>query len=259
MTPVNTLLELRKLTLSIGGKTVCRDLDLNIVGGQCWGILGVNGVGKTTLLHAMAGLKPAQAGEIRVNGKPRSDYSARELAQLCGILFQDYLDTFPCTVLEAALIGRHPYLHQWQWESAQDKAIARAALQQVGLNELEQRDITTLSGGERRRLAIATLMAQAPQILLLDEPANHLDLHYQSSLLTQLTQDCRQQHKAMVMVVHDVNLAARFCDHVLLLYGDGDYRAGTREELLSAEALTQLYHHPMVLHQTSAGRFFLPE
>ena len=135
MTLANTLLELRKLTLSIGGKTVCRDLDLNIVGGQCWGILGVNGVGKTTLLHTLAGLKPAQTGEIRVNGKPRSDYSARELAQLCGILFQDYLDTFPCTVLEAALIGRHPYLRQWQWESVQDKAIARAALQQVGLNE----------------------------------------------------------------------------------------------------------------------------
>ena len=255
---MTTLLELRGLSVDIGGKTVCRGLDLSIGAGQCWGILGVNGVGKTTLLHTLAGLKPAQCGEILVNGKHRGDYAPRALAQQCGILFQDYLDTFPCTVLEAALIGRHPYLRHWQWESAQDMELARQALNRVGLEQLEQRDITTLSGGERRRLAIATLLTQAPQILLLDEPANHLDLHYQVSLLDQLMQDCRQQNKAMVMVLHDVNLAARFCDHALLLYGEGEYRAGASADLLNAGELSALYRHPMTQHRTPAGCFFLP-
>jgi iron complex transport system ATP-binding protein len=256
---MNTQLELCQLTVTIAGKTVCNGLDLTMEGGQCWGLLGVNGVGKTTLLHTLAGLKPAQAGEVLVNGEPRSAYSPRALAQLCGILFQDYRDTFPCTVLEAALIGRHPYLRQWQWESAQDREIAVRALERVGLQGLEQRDITTLSGGERRRLDIAILLTQAPQILLLDEPANHLDLHHQISLLDQLSQDCRQQHKLMVMVVHDVNLAARYCDHVLLLCGDGEYRAGASEELLNAEVLSNLYQHPMILHQATNGRYFFPQ
>lgn len=260
----DTRLETRGLALSIAGKTICCDLNLRINAGECWGILGMNGVGKTTLLHTLAGLKPAQVGDILVNGKPRSDYHARELAQLCGILFQDYLDTFPCTVLEAALIGRHPYMRQWQWESDADKSKARAALQQVGLADLEQRDITTLSGGERRRLAIATLLTQAPQIMLLDEPANHLDLHYQVNLLQQLTQDCRKNEKAMIMVMHDVNLAARFCDHVLLLsakgeFGEGEYRAGTSTELLNAETLTTVYNHPMQSHHTTMGSIFIPE
>lgn len=254
-----SLLTTNALDVSIAGIQVCTELNLVVDPHQCWGILGKNGAGKTTLLHTLAALRPADAGQMTLAGKQYHEYSPREWAQCCGVLFQDYTDVFPGTVLETALIGRHPYLKQWQWESQADIEIVRNALQQVGLSDLEQRRVDTLSGGERRRLAIATLLAQSPQIMLLDEPANHLDLHYQITLLDLLTQLTRQADKSIMVVLHDVNLAARYCDHVLLLLEDGNTLQGPSTELLTAETLSQVYGHPMRMHELDQDRIFIPQ
>ncbi len=240
-----TALRLHQLGVRIGTVEVCRDLNVELEPGQCWAILGRNGTGKTTLLHTLAGLRAAQTGTVHLDDTSLTRLSRRTIAQRLGVLPQDSVDPFPATVLETALLGRHPHISPWGWESADDHARARAALAQVGLAGWDQRDVATLSGGERRRVALATLLTQDPDILLLDEPTNHLDLHHQVALLTRLAQQARERNKLVVMVLHDLNLAARFADHCLLLFGEGKTCAGPRAVVLETPLLEQLYNQPL--------------
>ena len=166
------LLESHNLDIRIGGQQICREANFEFRAGECWGILGMNGAGKTTLLHTLAGLRPPESGQICLNGQPLHHMSRRSIARQLGLMLQDTPDPFPATVLDTALIGRHPHLSRWQWESARDIEQAQAALEQVHLQGFEHRQVNTLSGGERRRLALATLLVQAPAMLLLDEPTN---------------------------------------------------------------------------------------
>lgn len=251
-------LSVHDLTVAVGGRTVCRELELSLQPGQCWGLLGPNGAGKTTLLHTLAGLRRPQAGEIRLADTPLAALSRRRRAQLLGLLPQDSQDPLPATVLETALIGRHPHLHAWQWESAADLETVRDVLAAVELAGLEQRQVDTLSGGERRRLAIATLLAQAPAVYLLDEPANHLDLRHQISLLELLRERAFAAGGALMMSLHDLNLAARFCDHLLLLFGDGDSLAAPTREALTPANLQRLYRHPVHVIEAAGRQAFIP-
>ena len=252
------LLTGRGLTVAIGGKQVCADLDLDILAGERWALLGINGVGKTTLLHTLAGLREPAAGDVRLNGQPISAMPRRQVAQRLGLLLQEEGDAFPGTVLETALSGRHPHLGRWQWESAADIALAERALAQVGLQGLETRQTQTLSGGERRRLSLATLLTQDPQLFLLDEPTNHLDPHQQITLLKRLVAQTRDETRGLLMILHDVNLASRFCDHVLLLFGNGESLHGATAAVLTAENLQRLYGHPVVTLAGPHGPVFLP-
>jgi iron complex transport system ATP-binding protein len=230
----------RGLTVTIAGIGVCRELDFSVAPGQCWAILGRNGAGKTTLLHTLAGLRAPAAGTIALDGRPLAALSAREVARTRGLLTQDDSDAFGATVLETAMIGRHPYLSRWQWESADDLRIAREALALMDIADAEQRDVRTLSGGERRRVALAALLTQQPRLFLLDEPSSHLDLAHQLAVLRRLTALAREQGSALIMVLHDINLARRFCDHVLML-DHGAAIAGAAAELLTAERLSKIY------------------
>jgi iron complex transport system ATP-binding protein len=252
------LLETRALSVSIGGKQVCRELDVALDAGERWAILGLNGVGKTSLLHTLGGIRAGDSGEILLDGASLAATPRRQVAQRLGLLFQDSDEAFPSSVMEAALIGRHPHLHAWEWEGARDETIARAALDAVGLAGFEARSTATLSGGERRRLALAALLVQDPQLLLLDEPVNHLDVHHQIAALDLLTRLAREQNKTLAIVLHDVNLAVRYCDKVLLLFGDGETLQGETHELLTESNLQRLYQHPMRRVHTDAGDFFYP-
>jgi len=243
------------LTVQIGERLVCRNANLEFRQGECWGILGVNGAGKTTLLHTLAGLRAPDSGEISLNGTPLSRMSRRDIARQLGLMPQDTPDPFPANVLDTALIGRHPHLSRWQWESSEDIERARAALAQVDLAGFEQRSVTTLSGGERRRLALASLLVQAPGLLLLDEPTNHLDLRHQHHLLQILRQQAHDG-AGIVMVLHDINHVVRYCDHVLLLFGNGEIRQGLQSEILNAEVLSRLYDHPVIELALEQQRFF---
>jgi iron complex transport system ATP-binding protein len=234
------ILAVQGLTVTIAGIGVCRELDFSVAPGQCWAILGRNGAGKTTLLHTLAGLRSPSAGAIALDGRPLATLSAREAARIRGLLTQDDSDAFGATVLETAMIGRHPYLSRWQWESAEDLRIAREALALMDIGNAEARDVRTLSGGERRRAALAALLTQQPRLFLLDEPSSHLDLAHQLAVLRRLTTLAREQRSALIMVLHDVNLARRFCDHVLML-DQGTAIAGSASELLTAERLSRIY------------------
>ncbi len=252
------LLAARGLTVTIAGIRVCSGLDLTVEPGQCWAILGRNGAGKTTLLHTLSGLRRPAAGTIEILGRPLAVTSRRDIARLRGLLAQDDSDAFPATVLETVLIGRHPHLSRWQLEDAEDLRIARDALAATDMTGTEARDVRTLSGGERRRVALAALLAQQPQLFLLDEPSSHLDLAHQFALLDRLAEAVRRGAKALVMVVHDINLATRYCDHALLLADDAAL-AGPAPELLRAERLSAVFGVELKAVEGPRGSLFVPQ
>jgi iron complex transport system ATP-binding protein len=253
------LLETRALEVVIGSTTVCRDLNLEINTGDRWCILGCNGAGKTTLLLTLAGLRPPQSGHIALQQQALPALPRRQVAQLIGILFQEQTDVFPANALDTVLSGRHPWLGPLQWESDADRAKARSALQAVGLAGIEQRLVTTLSGGERRRLGIATLLTQDPQLLLLDEPTNHLDIHHQIRTLQLLGDLAADDDRALLLVMHDLNLAARYCNRFLLLFGDGETAQGCAADVLTRPNLERLYRHPLLPLQGPLGPVWIPQ
>ncbi|MDP2170608.1 MAG: ABC transporter ATP-binding protein [Rhodocyclaceae bacterium] len=238
-------LALRNLTVSIGPHQVCAGLDLDLAPGSCLAILGKNGAGKSTLLATLAGLRPPDAGRIALAGRTYAELGLAAAARLRGWLGQERNDPFASTVLDTVLTGRHPHLGRWDWEAPADTAIARAALAAMGLAGMEQREIRTLSGGERQRAALATLLAQQPQLYLLDEPLAHLDLNHQIATLELFTRQAQTEQIAVAMVLHDPNFALRFCDRVLLLFGDGTHSTGAAAEILDAASLSRLYGHPL--------------
>lgn len=252
------LLSTHALTVGIAGRSFCRDLALSVQAGESLAILGRNGAGKSTLLSVLAGLRQPEAGEVLVDGKSYAALGARKSARIRGWLPQSRSEAFSSTVLETALVGRHPHLGRWDWESEKDAEIARQALAAVGLAELAQRDLQTLSGGERQRLSIATLLTQAPRLYLLDEPVAHLDLNHQIATLELLAALARQERIASVMVLHEPGLAARFCTRALLLFGDGTTQHGPCQEVISSESLSRLYGYPLCEVGDGQRRWFVP-
>lgn len=251
-------LELRGIQVSINGTLVCQELSANFERGQCWALLGRNGVGKTTLLHSLFGLYPIIKGSIYLHGTDIKHIPRRTLARSIGLLPQTHSDSFPTTVLETVLLGRFPYMGIWRNESAEDIELARASLATVGLTGMEHRTIDTLSGGERRRLGIAMLLTQRPDIYLLDEPTNHLDLKHQLAVLTHLTKNAKSDGTTLVMSIHDINLASRYCDYVIILMNQGHVLLGPTREFLKTEVLSELYEHPVMSIQTPHGEIFVP-
>ena len=257
MTAQAPRLSCRGLSLVVAGRALVSGLDFDVRRGECWVVIGPNGAGKTTLVSALAGLKAPASGEIRYDGKTLASLGPRERAKIRGYLPQDSVDHFPATVLETALVGRHPHLGRWQWESAADVDRARSALAAFGLAGLDARDARTLSGGERRRLALAALMAQDPELLVLDEPSSHLDLGQQVAALDALTALTRDAGRAIVMVLHDLHLALRYADHAIAL-GGGRATAGNAADILSAPTLSAFFGHPLVAVGEGTARSLLP-
>lgn len=246
----------RALTIRAGTRLLVRELELEFRPGELVAILGRNGSGKTLTLHALAGLGSPAAGEVLLAGTPLRALARRAVAREIGILTQDREEGLPSTVLESVLIGRNPHLRPLQWETAADQRIAEACLERLDLGAFAERKLETLSGGEQRRVALAALLAQDPEIFLLDEPTNHLDPHHQVRVL-ELFRTLARAGRTVIATLHDPTLAARFADRVLLLNGDGPWRAGAAEEVLTARALEELYLTPIVELRADGRRAFL--
>jgi iron complex transport system ATP-binding protein len=206
----------------------------------------------------MAGLSTPESGKVLLEDQPIDNLPRRAIARLLGMLQQHTVYVFDASVLETAMTGRHPHLGYWERESSQDKQKALDAICSVDLEGFESRSVTGLSGGEARRLAFASLIVQEPAILLLDEPTNHLDMKHQIRIMNQVEMQVCQQQRCAMIAMHDVNLAARFCSHILFLFGAGDWQAGPVKELLNLENLERLYQCPLESVQTSSGSRFLP-
>jgi iron complex transport system ATP-binding protein len=234
------MLSCEELDVAVAGRLLVDSLSLSLEPGRFVALLGRNGAGKTLTLHTLAGLREAARGRVLLEGKPLSAWRPAERARRLGLLPQAAEDPFPVTVLETTLIGRHPHIDFWRWEDSGDIAIARQRLGEVDLGGLEGRSVETLSGGERRRLAIATLLAQDPATCLLDEPTNHLDPQHQLAVL-QLFRERADAGGTVLASLHDATLAARFADDALLMHGDGRWAFGPCEQVLTPANLSELY------------------
>ena len=251
-------LEAQSLGVRIGSTTVVEGLNLALQCGEYCGMLGPNGVGKTTLLHHLAGLARPAAGQVKLGDKAIDHWPRRALARHLGMLQQHTAYVFDASVRDVALTGRHPHLGAWQRESAEDRALADAALGRVDLGALAERSVTSLSGGEARRLAFATLLVQDPDVMLLDEPTNHLDFRHQVRLMRTIGDRIYRDGRTGLAALHDVNLAATYCSHVLMLFGEGAWEAGKATDLLTSERLERLYQCPVTAVDTPEGRRFHP-
>ena len=258
MTDSTPLLEADRLMVRVGGRTICTQLSVQVGAGEAWALLGANGVGKSTLLHTLAGIRAAAAGEVRLGGRGLAAYRRRDLARHLGVVFQQSESSFPALTLETVLSGRHPHIPPWSWESPDDIHAAQEALRELGLSGLERRSLASLSGGERRRVDIATLLAQDPLCAMVDEPGNHLDLKHQIAVLSLLRQRFTATGRALFLVLHDPTLALRFCDNFLLLYDDGRWQAGPATQLASADTLSELYGYPLSRLEGPHGAVFSP-
>lgn len=253
---VSAGLAARALGVLAGSRQLVSDLSIEFRAGELTAILGRNGCGKTLTLHTLAGLRPAQQGTVELDAKSLDQLRRRAIAQRIGVLLQDLEESFTTTALEAVLIGRHPHLAAWQWESAEDERLAREALASVQMDSFAARTTDGLSGGERRRVAIASLLAQSPQVFLLDEPTNHLDPHHQIAVLD-LFRKQANAGRTVIVTLHDPTLAARFADRVLLLYGDGRWLEGPTSETLTGASLSDVYATPILQIDANGRRVFV--
>jgi len=236
----NSGLTCAKVSISVPGRMLVENLELEIHAGDVLAVLGPNGVGKSLTLHTLAGLIAADSGAAMLNGQPVTELSRQQVATRIALLPQYVEDVFPASVFDTVMIGRHPHIPRLQWETERDRNIAEESLRLVDLGDMPQRDIATLSGGERRRLAIAQVLTQSPDIYLLDEPTNHLDPQHQLDVL-RIFRTKADSGAAVVASLHDVNLAARFADKCLLLYGDGRWELDKTNAVLTEQRLTELY------------------
>ncbi len=260
---MTVLMHIEDLTLRTASRTLLTALRVDITSGERWGLLGKNGAGKTTLLHTLANLRLPAEGHITIQGSDLSKLKQREIAQRIGLLFQDQIDALPASVLETALLGRHPHARGRLFDNEADLVSARESLSRLGLLELETREVSSLSGGERQRLALATLLAQKPNLLLLDEPSNHLDLGFQTNLIELLrrevsSEEAAAQDRALVVATHDINLAARLCNKIILLDGKGNARVGATHEVLTRENLSAAYDCDIAKIESEDRTLFYP-
>jgi len=231
---------------------------LDIRPGEFWGLLGPNGIGKTTLLKCLAGLTEPAAGSVNLESREIGQLPRKLLARHIGMLQQHTAYVFDSSVLQTALTGRHPHLGYWEREGPEDFERASAALDSVDLRGFAQRSVTGLSGGEARRLAFATLLVQDPELMLLDEPTNHLDLRHQVQIMGMIQARTREGERAAFAALHDINLAARYCSHVIMLFGHGDWCAGPTTDMLSESSLERLYNCPVERLEGPSGSRFHP-
>jgi iron complex transport system ATP-binding protein len=243
MTAVHTL-EARGLSLGYDARPIVEDLDLVIPTGRITVIIGANASGKSTLLRGFARLLPARAGEVLLDGAPIHRMKTGDVARTVGMLPQSPVAPDGITVSDLVGRGRHP--HQgWfrRWSTADDEAVA-AALAATDTAALSARQVSELSGGQRQRVWIAMALAQQTDILLLDEPTTFLDVAYQIEVLDLLAELNREHGTTIVLVLHELNLAARYADHLVAMRGGRIVAQGSPEEVVTEDVVREVFDLP---------------
>lgn len=235
------LLSANSLSLSYNGHNVVEGFNLSIPKRTIVGLVGPNGSGKTTILRALAGLIEPRAGTALVQGKPAVRLDKRLRARKIGWVPQQESAAWPLTVSEVVRLGRAPHRGWLMPFTAEDMDIVECALARADLLPLKHRPVNKLSGGEFQRVLIARVLAQEPEALLLDEPTASLDIHHQIQVLDLVRGLVHEKGLSVVMAIHDLNLAVRYCDQLVLLNRGRQVSAGTPEEVLTPENLHAVF------------------
>lgn len=238
---MRSALDVRDLSVAYGERVALRGVSLSLAPGRLLGLVGPNGSGKTTLVRAVSGVVPPRAGAVWLNGEDALRMSPREVALRVAVVPQNPQLPPAFTALELVLMGRTPYLRLLQTESEADASAARRAMLATDTWELAGRRLGELSGGERQRLLVARALAQETPVLLLDEPTAHLDVGHQAATLGLMRRLCRSEGKAVLAAVHDLTLAAQFCDRLVMLHCGEVAAEGPPGEVLTPERLRQVY------------------
>jgi iron complex transport system ATP-binding protein len=243
------------IVFSYGQIRALDGLSLALSPGSFYGIIGPNGSGKSTLLMVMAGILAPQSGTVALQGRPLQSFRAKERARILALVLQDNFFPFDFNALDVVLMGRSPYLGPLQDEGPTDLEAARQAMDICDCWQLRRRSIKGLSGGERQRVVLARALAQQPQVILMDEPANHLDLSHQARILDHIGKLCRERSLAAAAVFHDLNLASRFCDRLFLLDRGRLVCQGQPSQVVDPGTIRQVYRSEVcLLHHPSSGK-----
>lgn len=254
------MLKIENLSVDYGSRRVLHDVSLDVQSGEVAALIGPNGAGKSTLIRAVSGVIPARSGHVRTNSDDFRSLTHTQRARRLAVVPQAVSLPPAFTVWETVLMGRTPYLGFLGQPSQADEDLARRALERVSAVEFADRRVGELSGGEAQRVLLARALCQSTPILLLDEPTAHLDLQYQVSLLKLVYELAHHDHLAVLVALHDLNLAAHFADRVALLVGGEIKAIGTPREVLTSELISQAYCLPVqvVEHPLTGGPLVLP-
>jgi iron complex transport system ATP-binding protein len=252
---MTSAISVNKLNHTFSGDPVLNNVSFDIAPGHFFIIIGPNGSGKTTLLKLLAGLLPIQTGRITLLERSLNAYKARELARRIAYVPQSVPIEFPFSVTEVVLMGRAPHLGLLGFEGPDDFERAEAAMAVTGVAHLARRRLDELSGGERQRVFIARALCQQPKVLLLDEPTAALDLAYQVRVMDMLERLKTEQGVTVVMVSHELNLAAMYADELLLLSQGSVASLGSPGQVLDFALLEKVYGCTLVVDQSPLGRY----
>jgi iron complex transport system ATP-binding protein len=233
-----TKLKVEGLTFAYDKENVIENICLAVSEGAFVGIVGPNGSGKSTILKCIyGGLTPKQ-GSIAFDGIDTKKLKPKERARLLSVVGQENSVPFNFTVREIVAMGRTPHKKLFESDTAEDKQIVEAAMEQLGISALADREYANLSGGEKQRVLIARAMAQKTDFLILDEPTNHLDIQYQLQIFRIL----KESGLTVLSAIHDLNLAALFCDELYVLDGKEIHTHGTPDDILTVDLLKNVFH-----------------
>jgi len=239
------IIELSGVTFAYGRRTVLHQINLAVTAGEFVGLIGPNGSGKSTLLKLLYGHLQPETGTVRLNGADLRKLTPRQVARSVAVVPQDVTDNFGFTVAERVLMGRHPFLGPFDFETEHDLSIAREAMRLTDTAQFAGRTLSEISGGERQRALIASALAQTPETLLLVEPTAMLDIKYQAQIIRLLRRLNRERRTTIVITLHDVNMAALSCRRLVVLKAGRVMQDGPPQTVLTEQRMADIYDVPL--------------
>ncbi len=246
---MESIIDLKNITLKYGDYEVLRDISFNIKKGEFTSIIGPNGAGKSTVLKAIMKNIELASGDISIKGKSIKNITHKEKACIIGFVPQEFNISFDFTVYDIVAMGRNPYIAKFKKSKFDDKKIIEESLQKTNTYEFKDKYFNSLSGGEKQRVIIARALAQQPEILILDEATSSLDIHHQLDILELIHSLNREDGLTVLTIMHDLNLASRFSDKIVLLSKNGVIKSGTPSEVIDEQVLKNVYDMDMVVRE----------
>lgn len=235
------MLKVQNISASYQERIVLEEVSFDVAEGEFLGIIGPNGVGKTTLLKVITGVKSPLKGEVMLDGKKIKSLYRKEIARIMAVVPQISFIPPLFTVEDVVLMGRYPHQKSRFTTTKEDMAVVEEAMKETNITHFRQRFVNELSGGERQEVIIARALAQKPKILLLDEPTANLDIKHQMRILGLVKTLVKENKITAILIIHDLNLAARFCDRLILLYNRKIYADGKPKDILTPHNLKIVY------------------